>query len=164
MTRVGITGHRDLPEPTCRLVSAAIATQLELLESIEGISSLAEGADQIFAEQVVKAGGALTAVVPSAYYGRSFETVSGGANYRRLRAQAREVIELPFTVPSQDAYWAAGQRIVSLAEVLLAVWDGTPSRGIGGTADVVAFAGERGVPTTVLWPPGSRRGHGARAR
>jgi hypothetical protein len=42
--------------------------------------------------------------------------------------------------------------------VLLAVWDGTPSQGVGGTADVVAFAGERGVPTTVVWPPGSRRG------
>ena len=158
MTRVGVTGHRDLPEPTCRLVSAAIAGELGLLESIEGISSLAEGADQIFAEQVVKAGGALTAVVPSAHYGRGFETVSGVANYRRLRALAKEVIELPFTVPSEAAYWAAGQRIVSLAEMLLAVWDGSPSRGVGGTADVVALAGERGVPTTVVWPPGSRRG------
>ena len=28
MTRVGIIGHRDLPEPTCKLVSAAIATHL----------------------------------------------------------------------------------------------------------------------------------------
>jgi hypothetical protein len=28
---------------------------------------------------------------------------------------------------------------------------------VGGTADVVTFAGERGVPTTVVWPPGSRR-------
>jgi hypothetical protein len=164
MTRVGVTGHRDLPEPTCRLVSAAIAAALARFASIEGISSLAEGADQIFAEQVVKAGGALTAVVPSAHYGRSFQTVAGGAIYRRLRALATEVIELPFSVPSEEAYWAAGQRVVGLAEVLLAVWDGTPSRGIGGTADVVAFAGERGVPTTVLWPPGSRRGHRARAR
>jgi hypothetical protein len=158
MTRVGITGHRDLPEPTCKLVSAAISTHIGRFDSVDGISSLAEGADQIFAEQVLKAGGALTAVVPSAHYARSFETVAGGATYRRLRAQAREVIELPFGAPSEEAYWAAGQRVVGLAEVLLAVWDGTPSQGVGGTADVVAFAGERGVPTTVVWPPGSRRG------
>jgi hypothetical protein len=164
MTRVGITGHRDLPAPTCRLVSAAIAAQLGRFDSIDGITALAEGADQLFAEQVLKAGGALTAVVPSAHYGRSFETIAGGASYRRLRAQAREVIELPFTAPSEEAYWSAGQRIVGLAEVLLAVWDGTPSRGVGGTADVVAFAEERGVPTTVVWPPGSRRDHPARAR
>jgi hypothetical protein len=157
MTRVGVTGHRDLPEPTCKLVSAAVATQLARFESIDGVSSLAEGADQIFAEQVLRAGGALTAVVPSAHYGRSFETTDGSAAYRRLRAVAREVIELPFSSPSEEAYWAAGQRVVGLAEVLLAVWDGTPSRGVGGTADVVSFAGQRGVPTTVVWPPGARR-------
>jgi hypothetical protein len=164
MTRVGITGHRDLPEPTCKLVSAAIATQLGRFASIDGISCLAEGADQIFAEQVLKAGGALTAVVPSAHYTRSFESIAGNATYRRLRAQAREVIELPFDAPSEEAFWAAGQRVVGLAEVLLAVWDGTPSQGVGGTADVVAFAGERGVPTTVVWPPGSRRDQRERAR
>jgi hypothetical protein len=158
MTRVGITGHRDLPEPTCELVSAAIASHLVRFDSIDGISSLAEGADQIFAEQVLKAGGTLTVVVPSAHYTRSFETVAGNATYRRLRAKAKEAIELPFGAPSEEAYWAAGQRVVGLAEVLLAVWDGTASQGLGGTADVVAFAAERGVPTTVVWPPGSRRG------
>ena len=157
MTRVGVTGHRDLPEPTCKLVSAALATHLARFDSIDGVSSLAEGADQIFAEQVVRAGGALTAVVPSAHYGRSFQTTDGNATYRRLRALAREVIELPFSSPSEEAHWAAGQRVVGLAEVLLAVWDGTPSRGLGGTAEVVAFAGQRGVPTTVVWPPGARR-------
>jgi hypothetical protein len=64
----------------------------------------------------------------AAHYTRSFETLAGNATYG------------------------------APAEVLLAVWDGTPSQGVGGTADVVAFAGERGVPTAVVWPPGSRRG------
>jgi hypothetical protein len=164
MTRVGVTGHRDLADSTCELVSAALAIQLARFGPIDGISSLAEGADQIFAEQVLKAGGALTAIVPSAHYGRSFETAMGNATYRRLRALASEVIELPFSSPSEEAYWAAGQRVVGLAEVLLAVWDGSPSRGVGGTADVVALAGDRGVPTTVVWPPGSHRDQRGRAR
>ena len=96
MTRVGITGHRDLHDPTDALVSAAITKQLGEFGSVHGISSLAEGADQIFAEQVLKGGGALTAVIPSAHYGRSFATTAGKAAYRRLRALATEVIELPF--------------------------------------------------------------------
>jgi hypothetical protein len=158
MMRVGVTGHRDLSEATCGLVAAAIAIQLKRFASIDGISSLAEGADQIFAEQVLRAGGVLTAMIPSAQYARSFGTSAGEAAYGHLRAQAREVIELPFGAPSDEAYLAAGQRVVVLADVLLAVWDGTPSRGVGGTADVVAFAGQRGVPTTVVWPPGSHRG------
>jgi len=164
MTRVGVTGHRDLADSTRELVSAAIANHLGRFDSIDGISSLAEGADQVFAEQVLRAGGALTAVIPSAHYGRSFETPAGSATYRRLRALAQEVIELPYSAPSEEAYLAAGQRVVSLAEVLLAVWDGTPSRGVGGTADVVALAGDRGVPTTIVWPPGSRRDQRGRAR
>jgi hypothetical protein len=158
MTRVGITGHRDLADPTCRLVSAGIATELERFHPLHGISSLAEGADQIFAEQVLRAGGTLTAVIPCADYGRGFATSAGKAAYRQLRARAEDVIELPFASPSEEAYWAAGQRVVDLADVLLAVWDGSPSGGVGGTADIVAFAASRGAPTTVIWPPGSRRG------
>jgi hypothetical protein len=158
MTRVGITGHRDLRHVTHRLVRAAVAAELTAYRPLHGISSLAEGADQIFAEQVLEARGALTAVIPSAGYAATFRTVVGRALYRNLRGRATEVIELPFPGPSEDAYWAAGRQVVCLSDVLLAVWDGAPSGGVGGTADVVAFAGERGIPTTVLWPPGSRRG------
>jgi hypothetical protein len=157
MTRVGITGHRDLRDRTHRLVTAAVAAELAAYRPLHGISALAEGADQIFAEQVLEARGALTAVIPAASYAAAFGTDAGVAAYRRLRALANEVIELPFPSASEDAYWAAGQRVVCLSDVLLAVWDGGPSGGVGGTADVVAFAGQRGVPTTVLWPPGSRR-------
>jgi hypothetical protein len=157
MTRVGITGHQGLPSPTRRLVSAAIAAELAEFSPVHGISSLAEGADQIFAERVLELGGKLTAVIPSADYAKSFETEVGRASYWRLRAEADEIIELQFPFPSEEAYWAAGQRIVALADVVLAVWDGQPSGGLGGTADVVALAGERGVRVIVLWPAGSRR-------
>jgi hypothetical protein len=157
MTRVGITGHRDLGDRTHRLVSAAVAAELAGYGALHGISSLAEGADQIFAEAVLRAGGRLTAVIPSAGYGALFRTADGHAAYRRLRASATDVVILPFPTPSDEACWAAGRRVVRLSEVLLAVWDGGPSAGAGGTADVVAFAGRRGVPTTVLWPAGSQR-------
>ena len=53
---IGITGHRDLSERTHVLIAAALATELARFSPLLGISSLAEGADQIFAEQVLKAG------------------------------------------------------------------------------------------------------------
>jgi hypothetical protein len=143
---------------THRLVTAAVATELAGYRPLHGISALAEGADQIFAEQVLEARGALTAVIPSADYAAAFATDAGEAAYRRIRALASEVIELPFGSASEDAYCAAGREVVRLSDVLLAVWDGGPSGGPGGTADVVAFARLRGVPTTVLWPAGARRG------
>ena len=64
-------------------MSAAIAKQLGDLGSVHSISSLAEGADQIFAEHVLDAGGALTADIPSAHYGRSFAATAEKAAYRR---------------------------------------------------------------------------------
>jgi hypothetical protein len=39
-----------------------------------------------------------------------------------------------------------GKVVVDRAEVLIAVWDGLPARGLGGTADVVAYAGSAGCP------------------
>jgi hypothetical protein len=157
MTCVGVTGHRDLGGPTRRLVTAAVAAELSAHRPLHGISALAEGADQIFAEQVLRARGGLTAVIPSGEYATTFATAAGAARYRRLRARATEVIELPFRRPSDRAYWAAGREVVCRCDLLLAVWDGGPSAGLGGTADVVAFARERGDRTTVVWPAGSRR-------
>jgi hypothetical protein len=37
------------------------------------------------------------------------------------------------------------------------VWDGKPARGIGGTADIVSYARQKGVPVAVLWPEGAAR-------
>ncbi len=44
-----------------------------------------------------------------------------------------------------------------MADELWALWDGKPARAYGGTADVVAYARDRGVPVRVIWPDGARR-------
>jgi hypothetical protein len=43
---------------------------------------------------------------------------------------------------------------VNRSDRLLAVWDGKPAQGLGGTGDIVAYAKSRGLPTTVIWPEG----------
>ena len=40
---------------------------------------------------------------------------------------------------------------------LVAVWDGGPGTGKGGTTEVVAEARTRGIPVTVIWPDGAAR-------
>lgn len=49
----------------------------------------------------------------------------------------------------------ASELMISMASELLAVWDGQPARGYGGTADVVAHARDRGVRR--VWPEGAIR-------
>jgi hypothetical protein len=50
---------------------------------------------------------------------------------------------------------AGGRAVVDRSDVLMAVWDGQPARGLAGTADVGAYARERGVPVEVIWPEGA---------
>ena len=64
---------------------------------------------------------------------------------------------LEFDAPSEEAFLAAGQRVVELSDELLAVWDGKKAAGLGGTADIVGYAKELKKPVTVLWPAGVSR-------
>jgi hypothetical protein len=58
---------------------------------------------------------------------------------------------------TERAHLAAGQVVVDRSERLVAVWDGKPARGIGGTADIVSYARQKGVPVAVVWPEGAAR-------
>ena len=51
----------------------------------------------------------------------------------------------------------ASVRMIEEADELLAVWDGKPARGYGGTADVVQAARKRDLPVIVIWPEGAER-------
>jgi hypothetical protein len=53
-----------------------------------------------------------------------------------LDNHAMKVHQLDFTESTAESHMAASE--------LLAVWDGQPARGYGGTADVVAHARDRG--------------------
>ncbi|MEV4921605.1 hypothetical protein [Streptomyces roseoverticillatus] len=159
MTRVGCTGHQNLSGATRREVARLIADRLTRLpgDGLVGLTSLAEGSDQAFAFAVLAAGGELCAIVPSDRYESAFQSPGAAAVYRQLLGLAAERVVLPFTDPGEDAYLAAGQRVVEDSDVLLAVWDGREAGGVGGTADIVAYARKRGVETHVIWPPGARR-------
>jgi hypothetical protein len=124
---------------------------------LHGVSSLAEGADQLFAAHILAAGGVLEAILPCEGYAGSLVTDDSRARFEDLRRAARTVITLPYPEPSEQAFLAAGIALVERCDHLFAVWDGLPARGPGGTADVVAYARTRGRPVTVLWVDGVLR-------
>ncbi|MGH3928049.1 MAG: hypothetical protein ACRDTT_35160, partial [Pseudonocardiaceae bacterium] len=77
--------------------------------------------------------------------------------YDQLFAKAWHVVRLPFEESTEGSHLTAGQRIVDTSDLLIAVWDGQPAGGRGGTADIVAYAREQGTPTRVIWPEGAKR-------
>jgi hypothetical protein len=134
-----------------------IESELRRSEPVTGLSSLAQGADQIFADAVLRIGGTLVAVIPSVNYVKSFSTAQSRKHYEELLAAATDRIELPFLEPSEDAYLAAGRTVVDKSDTVFAVWDGKPAAGLGGTADIVRYATEQGTPLIRIWPPGASR-------
>lgn len=150
--RVGITGHQQLDAPEAwPWVAGVLRAELaNVAPPLVGVTSLAVGADQLLARLVLERGGTIHAVLPFANIERSFSAEHVPA-YRELTKRATvEVLDTPGT--DEDAYLAAGRRVVDLSDIVLAVWDGRPAKGKGGTADVVAYAIRRGVPLIHIDP------------
>jgi hypothetical protein len=139
--RAGVTGHRDLgPPEAAAWVRAALAALVADPRLTGGATSLAAGADQLFATLLAEAGKPYTVIVPCEQYERTFGRPADTSAYRRLLHRAREKVTLPFAEPSEQAFWAAGMKVVDTTDSTIAVWDGRPAKGLGGTADVVRYA------------------------
>ncbi|MEV6598728.1 hypothetical protein AB0M36_17985 [Actinoplanes sp. NPDC051346] len=155
--RFGVTGHRTLPPSIADRAMDHWRRALPTGAGLRGVSSLADGADQLFATHVLAAGGTLEAVLPWADYADSLTANGSRARFDNLVRAAATVITMPYAGPCEEGFLAAGQALVDRCDHLFAVWDGLPARGLGGTGDVVAYARSRGLPVTVLWIDGLRR-------
>lgn len=158
MNAVGVTGHQKIPEVMLPQVLAGIGRVLESVSGeVTGLTSLAAGADQHFAREVLERGGRLHVIVPCEGYESAFADQAARASFHELLAAAWKVETLPYDRPSGEAFMEAGKRVVDLAEVVVAVWNGQPAQGLGGTADVVHYARARGREVTIVWPTGTAR-------
>ena len=159
--RVGVTGHRSFAcaqdvaerlglglDNLRRLASdeAGVPTRLEVL------SALAEGADRLVAEVALsQPDTTLVAVLPLARedYLDDFPAAESRREFEDLLAASRAVETMPPAATREAAYEQAGRWIVEHSDTLVALWDRDPARGQGGTAEIVTYALERGVP--ILW-------------
>lgn len=159
MTRIGITGHSNLSADSVPLVREALAEVLAPYNDgdLVGLSCLARGADQIFAEVVLEAGGRLEVVLPSVDYREAKVKPDNLDQFDGLLMRSTLVRYMPHKSAGRDAYEDANETILGSIDRLVAVWDGKPSGGKGGTGDAVEAARGRGVPVYVVWPEGARR-------
>ncbi len=155
---IGITGHRGLTADIEDYVRREIRRILSAIpaDQLTGVSCLADGADSIFAEVVLELGGRLSAVVPANAYRDGLPT-SHRVSYDQLLDAAYRVQRLDFQDSTSEAHMEASRVIVNDADELIAVWDGEPARGYGGTADVITYARLQGIPIRIVWPPNTKR-------
>ena len=143
--RIGIVGHRYLASK--ETVAFVAATCLGILKeqqvehkNVSALSALAEGSDTLFAEAAVALNIRLEIVRPFEEYATDFTDSSARQRYERLRSVAYCETRLANASRSDAAYIEAMRWIVDNSSLLLAVWDGSPARGSGGTGDATARA------------------------
>jgi hypothetical protein len=150
---IGVTGHRSLQHPA--QIGEMIDRVIDHIQqicpgcSLTLFSPLAEGADRLVAKRLLARDGArLIAIMPMriADYMSDFETTASKDEFNQLLQRASEVIDLAEQSNREQSYLAAGRYILDRSDLLIALWDGRPSKGVGGTAEIVAQARERGMP------------------
>lgn len=175
---IGVTGHR--PPIVCAengtlrqldLLFAMLARAARRVQAehatffadtpaqLQLVTPLAEGADQLATEAALAQEFAIHALlpVPREDYRADFSQTEARATFDRLLAQATCVLELPRPPTGRDAAYAlAGRATLAHSDILVAVWDGSPARGRGGTGEVVALALRRGMPVIHVPVDGSK--------
>jgi|GEM_PF-443262 len=144
------------------VLSLCSPSSLKAIRNMEGTplalciyTALAEGADRFVADAVLEIDQAIMkAVLPlvEEEYEEDFLTADSLNDFRRLlqmdpnplHLRKQRLVEeyLPDQLMEQrrNAYFSAGKYIVDECDVLIAVWDGLPAKGRGGTLDVIEYA------------------------
>jgi uncharacterized protein (DUF952 family) len=155
---VGVTGHRLVEDRAS--VERAVAGVGAVLAARAGahgwrvVSALAEGADRIVAAAALAGNAHLDAVLPldPDDYRRDFTGPGSEAEFDALLARADSVaVTGAWPDGSRErAYANAGAAMLGRCNVLIALWDGEPARGVGGTAEVVVAAQDADIETIVV--------------
>jgi hypothetical protein len=150
---IGFTGHRKLPdEARCRKLLYDFLSQRKAAAPgmIYGVASVAAGADLLFGESCIDLGIPLLVLLPmpAEHFREDFDAATW-ARAEQVMSQAVSVEVTGGNQPRDELYYECGIETVQQSRLLLALWNGEPSHGMGGTADVVSFAKDLGRP--VVW-------------
>ncbi len=164
---IGVTGHRSAGLGGANLfqlrnkvrdVLALFHHMIQILDpnaSMRILSPLAEGADQIVAQEGLFIGYELHCILPfdSNEYIKYFDSQEGAKEFNKLLDRANTIIQLNGKYINEKdrkaAYLEAGRIIMVKSDILIAIWDGRPERGLGGTAQIVKEALKHNNP--VFW-------------
>lgn len=152
---VAVSGHRHFPaEDIPRIEQSVIAAMMDLQSRCPHspvwlLSGLAEGADRIAARCALELGWQVHAVIPQSLqaYESSMSSTEALDEFRMLLSRCESIRILPVSSADQ-MYLDIAAYLCQQGQWLIAVWDGKPSQGPGGTGDVVRLF-ERGVVVEV---------------
>jgi hypothetical protein len=150
---IGFTGHRNLPDE-----SKSRANILKFLQdfksktdkTVYGVSSAAAGGDLLFAESCLQLGLPIRILLPAPkeQFREDFDD-SMWTRAESVMHQAMSVEVIGTGETKDERYYECGTETVQQSQMLLALWDGNPSQGLGGTEEIFTYARNQERP--VVW-------------
>lgn len=148
---IAITGHRALALNEINRYRKAISDIIIKIKlqyansSINLLTGMAEGADIIAAEEALKQGLNIIAVLPfkADEFIKTFNDKYYEEPFYSLIDKADKIIDLSELYPEakgDNRYTKLGEYLVCKSQILIAVWDGNYNNKLGGTGDVVQMA------------------------
>jgi hypothetical protein len=150
---IGFSGHRTLPdEAKCRrlIYDFMAAKKAATSEIICGVSSVAAGADLLFAEICLELGIPLRILLPMPreYFQQDFDAATWSRAEQVMQKAAAVEVTGNQTL-REERYYECGIETVQQTQLLIVLWNGKPAQGMGGTEEIVTFARDMGKP--VVW-------------
>jgi hypothetical protein len=143
---VAVTGHRHLAVEDLGAIEQAVrAAMIDLQKRCPHspfwlMSGLAEGADSIAARCALELGWQVHAVMPVSLqdHESSLSSAQARETFHQLHSRCASLTILPLSSEAPDQkYLDVANYLCQQGQWLIAVWDGKPAEGPGGTADVV---------------------------
>ncbi|MFN2098720.1 hypothetical protein [Altererythrobacter sp. MF3-039] len=150
---------KKLDEIFAHLKTATVALrerEAEIFDDVEPIlrlhTPLATGSDQIAAQSARANDFQVRALLPFKVeeYSQDFQGTEL-EQFQEFLNDADNVMTLPGDRSANDAYVLVGKGVIAASDVIIAIWDGEPGNGPGGTAHVVELALREGVPIIHLY-------------
>jgi len=153
---LAVTGHRYIKQTalnTPSLLSAIETIKYNFpVDDYQIHSCLAAGADQILAQLLLdNLHAVLIHVLPldESEYLRDFNCEKSIKDYYSLKSKAKKTVRFVDNSPRPIAYRQANQYMLDNCDLLVAMWDGKPPKGVGGTGEMVGMARDRNIP--LIW-------------
>ncbi|MBS0487215.1 MAG: hypothetical protein JSS13_07730 [Proteobacteria bacterium] len=173
---VGVTSHRNIPAREVESIRLRVRDFFARLQrefphsALVVLSALAEGGDQIAAQEALAVGAQVIAPLPLPrdLYAQDFTHAAARAAFDALCGRAH-LIEMPLLpghtleevalagVERDRQYARAGVFIARHCHLLLTIWDGKQSDRLGGTAQVVDYYLHGIMPGLIERRRGARR-------
>ncbi len=153
---IALKGHRQLRQPEAvakALVALLGALSEEIDGTLVGVSSLAAGADILFAETILDLSLPWRALLPVSLDELRHDFTAEEWRFReQLLARATEIQVRGQAALRDEADLECGLDTLDQADLFIAVWDERPAALPGGTGDFVAYARGVGKPLIILNP------------